>query len=59
MVYALRRRAHPARAGRALSSTWRDELPARRLYLNRGWQALQDELDESSSLLGIDLRILR
>jgi ribosomal protein S18 acetylase RimI-like enzyme len=44
---------------RALLSTWRDELPARRLYLTRGWIVLQEELDPSSSLLGLDLRILR
>jgi ribosomal protein S18 acetylase RimI-like enzyme len=44
---------------RALLSTWRDELPARRLYLTRGWTVLQEELDPSSSLLGLDLRILR
>ena len=44
---------------RALLSTWRDERPARRLYLTRGWTVLQEELDASSSLLGLDLRILR
>ena len=44
---------------RALLSTWRDEVPARRLYLTRGWTVLQEELDPSSSLLGLDLRILR
>ena len=41
---------------RALLSTWREERPARRLYLKRGWQVLQEELDASSSLLGKDLR---
>jgi ribosomal protein S18 acetylase RimI-like enzyme len=44
---------------RALLSTWRVDTPARRLYLNRGWQVLAEELDASSSLLGLDLRILR
>ena len=43
----------------ALISTWRDEVPARRLYLTRGWPVLQEELDPSSSLLGLNLRILR
>ena len=43
----------------ALLSTWRDEVPARRLYLTRGWTVLQEELDPSSSLLGLNLRILR
>jgi ribosomal protein S18 acetylase RimI-like enzyme len=37
---------------RALLSTWRQDTPARRLYLNRGWHVLQQRLDASSSLLG-------
>jgi ribosomal protein S18 acetylase RimI-like enzyme len=44
---------------RALLSTWRVDTPARRLYLNRGWQVLAEELDANSSLLGLNLRILR
>ena len=44
---------------RALLSTWREDTPARRLYLRRGWQVLVDELTEDASLLGLDLRILR
>jgi ribosomal protein S18 acetylase RimI-like enzyme len=40
---------------RALLSTWRVDTPARRLYLNRGWQILQEELDETSSLLARSL----
>jgi ribosomal protein S18 acetylase RimI-like enzyme len=40
---------------RALLSTWQDDLPARRLYLNRGWQVLAQELDDESSLLGLEL----
>ena len=44
---------------RALLSTWREDRPARRLYVNRGWTVLANELDAKSSLLGLDLRILR
>ena len=40
---------------RALLSTWTAEYPARRLYLNRGWQVLEQELWENASLLGLDL----
>ena len=37
---------------RAILSTWRFDTPARRLYLNRGWRALVEDLDGESSLLG-------
>ncbi|WP_412540447.1 GNAT family N-acetyltransferase [Longispora sp. K20-0274] len=37
---------------RALLSTWRFDTPARRLYLNRGWVPLVEDLDGESSLFG-------
>ena len=40
---------------RALLSTWTRDYPARLLYLNRGWQVLEQELWENASLLGLDL----
>lgn len=40
---------------RALLATWQDDLPARRLYLRRGWRVLAQELDSESSLLGLEL----
>ena len=40
---------------RALLSTWTEDYPARLLYLNRGWQVLEQELWENASLLGLDL----
>ena len=40
---------------RALLSTWQEERPARSLYLSRGWRIVVQKLDESSSLLGLEL----
>src|SRR5215216_2318432 len=41
----------------ALLATWRDDRPARRLYLAHGWRVLEQELDDDSSLLGLDLKV--
>lgn len=42
-------------ADRALLTTWRDNRPARRLYLRKGWQPLADIVEDDASLQGVRL----
>jgi ribosomal protein S18 acetylase RimI-like enzyme len=43
---------------RALLTTWRDDRPARRLYLRKGWRPLADIVEDDASLLGVRLPTL-
>ncbi|MCI0687980.1 MAG: GNAT family N-acetyltransferase [Sporichthyaceae bacterium] len=40
---------------KAMLTTYRDDLPAPRLYRRRGWQLLLPAVDERSDLYGLDL----